>query len=129
VFWGRLPRLADVRGKLAESDVLVHPSLHDNFGNVCLEALAAGKPVLCLDWGGPALQVTPECGIKVFPKTPEQTVAELAAAMERLYREPDLRRRMGESGRRRVHEHFSWDQKGDEMMAAYVEAAESRPRP
>ena len=130
VFWGRLPRLADVHDKLAQSDVLVHPSLHDNFGNVCLEALAAGRPVLCLDWGGPGLQVTEECGLKVLPRTPEQTVDELAAAMTRLQQNPELRARMGESGRRRAREHFSWDRKGEEMDGIYeqiVARATGRP--
>jgi len=63
-FWGRLPELTDVCGKLAQADVLVHPALHEAFGNVCLEALAAGRPVICLDAGGPSLQVTDQCGFK-----------------------------------------------------------------
>src|ERR1019366_8411966 len=55
-FWGRLPKLADVYDKLAQADVLVHPAAHEAFGNVCLEALAAGRPVICLDAGGPSVQ-------------------------------------------------------------------------
>ena len=59
-FWGKLPTLQDVYGKLAECDVLVHPALHEAFGNVCLEALASGRSVICLDLGGPGLQVKEE---------------------------------------------------------------------
>ena len=56
-FWGSQPR-AKALEMLAACDVLVHPSLHDSGGWVCLEAMAAGKPVICLDLGGPAEQVT-----------------------------------------------------------------------
>ena len=77
---GKLPTLQDVYGKLAECDALVHPAVHDAFGNVCLEALASGRSVICLDLGGPGLQVKEGTGIKVAPSTPETAVAGLAAA-------------------------------------------------
>src|SRR5205823_11967821 len=80
VFWGGFRTLAEVYAKLAECDVLVHPAVHEAFGNVCLEAMAAGRPVICLDLGGPALQVTPDTGIKVPAPAPEQVVHYLAAA-------------------------------------------------
>lgn len=37
-----------------ESRALIFPSLHDSSGNVVLEALSFGLPVICLDCGGPA---------------------------------------------------------------------------
>ena len=36
-----------------------YPSLHDSSGNVVLEALNHGLPVVCLDLGGPAEMVNP----------------------------------------------------------------------
>ena len=54
--------------KLAESDILVHPALHEAFGAVCLEAMTLGKPVVCLDLGGPAIQVTAETGLRSPPR-------------------------------------------------------------
>jgi glycosyltransferase involved in cell wall biosynthesis len=71
-FWGRLSR-EDTMTKLVECQVLVHPSLHDSGGWVCLEAMAAGKPVICLDLGGPATQVTDKTGYKVFPGNPARS--------------------------------------------------------
>ncbi len=53
---------------------MVHPALHEAFGISCLEALAAGRPVICLNCGGPALQVTPEVGFVVEPGPVEETV-------------------------------------------------------
>src|SRR3990172_2688633 len=52
-FAGRMSR-HEVLRMLGDAHVLVHPSLHDSGGWVCVEAMAAGKPVICLDLGGPA---------------------------------------------------------------------------
>jgi glycosyltransferase involved in cell wall biosynthesis len=121
-FWGRLPTLQEVYSKLAECDVLVHPALHEAFGNVCLEAMASGRPVICLDLGGPALQVTEETGIKVKASTTVGVVADLAKAILRLAEDPDLRVRMGKASRQRVEEHFDWVGKGDFMSRIYESA-------
>ena len=75
--------------------VLVHPSLHDSGGVVCVEALAAGRPVVCLDLGGPACLVTEEAGIRVRADAPAQSIQDLSAALARLAADPGLRARMG----------------------------------
>jgi glycosyltransferase involved in cell wall biosynthesis len=119
-FWGRLPTLQEVYSKLAKCDVLVHPALHEAFGNVCLEALASGRPVVCLDLGGPALQVTEESGIKVPAISPEQVVRDLADAFCKLASDPELRVRLGLGAMKRVEEHFDWDKKGLFMAKLYA---------
>lgn len=119
-FFGALPREEALK-KLAECYVLVHPSLHDSGGWVCVEAMAAGRPVICLDLGGPALQVTEETGFKIPARTPEQAVADMAGAMAKLARDPHLRRRMGEAAQRRAKEEFSWEGRGEEIARFYRE--------
>jgi glycosyltransferase involved in cell wall biosynthesis len=121
-FWGSIPRWQALE-KLGECDVLVHPSFHDSGGWVCLEAMAAGRAVICLDLGGPALQVTAETGIKVPAISPEQTVHDLATAMERLGSDPGLRTRMAQVGRKRVREQFNWERKGNQIAALCAEIA------
>ncbi len=116
--WGALPR-AQTLEKLAECDVLVHPSLHDSGGWVCLEAMASGRPVICLDLGGPGVQVTEETGFKIVANSPETAIVDIAHAMEKLAADPDLRRRMGEAGQQRVVEDFAWDKKGDRLNELY----------
>jgi len=119
VFWGKLPTLDEVYSKLAQSDVLVHPALHEAFGNACLEALSAGRPVICLDLGGPSLQVTEATGIKVPAVSPRQAVSDLAGAMMLLAQNPVLRMGMGQMARQRVAEHFSWEKKGRYLASLY----------
>jgi len=123
-FFGALPR-EEALGHLAEVDVLVHPSLHDSGGWVCVEAMAAGRPVICLDLGGPALQVTEETGFKIPARTPEQVVEEMAQAMLQLATDGTLRRRMGEAARQRVREVFSWERRGQEIREIYERVQQS----
>jgi glycosyltransferase involved in cell wall biosynthesis len=104
---------------LESAHVLVHPSLHESGGMVCLEAMAAGKPVVCLDLAGPALQVTDECGFKIPVGQPAATVEALSAAMQALAASRVLRERMGAAARRRARE-FDWKRRGDELSRLYV---------
>lgn len=126
MFLGALPR-RETLAKLAECDVLLHPALHESGGFVTLEAMAAGRAVICLDLGGPALQVTPETGIKVPAVSPEQAVHDLTEALERLASDPGLRARMAQAGRRRVREQFSWESKGEHLAALYAEVVGKSP--
>jgi glycosyltransferase involved in cell wall biosynthesis len=99
----------------------VHPSLHDSGGWVCLEAMAAGRPIICLDHGGPATQVTPETGVKVPVLTPEQVITDLAKAMEMLANDIEICEAMGQSGRERISAEFTWGHKADAINAYYKE--------
>jgi glycosyltransferase involved in cell wall biosynthesis len=123
-FWGQLPRKITLQ-KLGECDVLVHPGLHDSGGCVCTEALAAGRPVICLDLGGPALQVTPESGIKIPAVTPAQVVKDLAAAMKDLALFPARRASMSRAARLHVLECLAWDVKGEQLVAMYRSVVKS----
>ncbi|YAF95749.1 MAG: glycosyltransferase family 4 protein [Nodularia sp. CChRGM 3473] len=118
-FWGKLPRDKTFQ-LLGESHVLVHPSLHESGGFVCMEAMAAGRPVICLDLGGPALQVTQETGFKVPAHTPEQTVHDLAESITRLAQDPNLCMFMGKAAQKLAKDNFSWDVKGQLLAQAYA---------
>jgi glycosyltransferase involved in cell wall biosynthesis len=117
-FWNRLPRDQALQ-KLGSCTALVHPSLHDSGGWVCLEAMTAARPVICLNLGGPAIQVTDETGIKVDADDPEQAVRGLAAAMVRLANDPDLRADMGRAGQLRVKEFYNWESRGQQISQLY----------
>ena len=124
-FWGRLPREETLR-KLGESHVLVHPSLHDSGGWVCMEAMATGRPVICLNLGGPAVQVTEETGFKVPAHDPEQAVSDLAEAMVRLAKDSGLRERMGQAGQKLVSENYSWEATGQSLAQLYEKISEQQ---
>ncbi|MEO8693306.1 MAG: glycosyltransferase [Acidimicrobiales bacterium] len=111
---GRLPR-SEVLDRLARSHVLAHPSLHDSAGWATLEAAAAGLPVVCLDLGGPALQVTVDTGIKVPVDDASRIVPAIADAFASLAADPCHARQLGAAGRARVGQHFTWERLGDRL--------------
>lgn len=117
-FLGSLPR-KQISEKLRQCKVLVHPSLHDSGGGVCLEAMVAGLPVLCLDLGGPAVQVTEQTGFKIIAQTPEQVVQDLSEAMVCLAQNDQLRINQGLAGQKRVNKVFNWDVKGQLFTEIY----------
>jgi glycosyltransferase involved in cell wall biosynthesis len=119
-FWGRLSR-EETLEKLGQCHVLLHPSLHDSGGWVCIEGMATGRPVICLDLGGPAVQVTPETGFKVPANHPDQAVRDLSKVMVTLAKDPQLRLRMGQAGQKLVTEGYSWQVKGERLAKVYEE--------
>lgn len=119
-FWGELSRENTLQ-KLSECTALIHPSLHDSGAGVCLEAMAIGRPVICLDLGGPAIQVASDTGFKIAASTPEQAVWDLSKAIAQLTSDLDLQQRMGQAGRRRVSEVFNWQVKGHDLANLYQE--------
>lgn len=117
-FFGELSR-DQVLTKIGQCSVLVHPSLHDSGAGVCLEAMAARRPVICLDLGGPAQQVTDNTGIKVTAINSEQTIKEMAQAMIKLAQDKDLLCQMGQAGHHHIHESYSWESKGKKLSDLY----------
>ncbi|MDR7545259.1 MAG: glycosyltransferase family 4 protein [Armatimonadota bacterium] len=89
----------------------------EGFGLVLLEAAAAGLPVVAGNGGAiPEVVRDGETGLLVDPESPE----EVAAAIVRLLRNPDLARRLGEAGRRLVREEFSYE-RFCERLAGLIE--------
>jgi glycosyltransferase involved in cell wall biosynthesis len=101
---GMLPP-GELAALYARAAVVVCPSHREGFGVACLEAMAHGRPVVASGVGGLLdLIVNGETGILVEPGN----VPALRSAIDRLLGDPALRRRMGEAGRRRAAERFSW---------------------
>jgi glycosyltransferase involved in cell wall biosynthesis len=110
----------DVAAVLAAFDVLVCPSDHEPFGMVVLEALAAGRPVVASDSGGPAeILEHGKSGLLFRTGDPEA----LAAALLRLLADPSLARSLAEAGRLRVREAFARDRYARQMQEMYERLA------
>jgi glycosyltransferase involved in cell wall biosynthesis len=107
-----LGRRDDVPNLLEACDVFVLPSRLEGLGVAALEAMARGRPVVASAVGGLAeTVVSDETGLLVPPEDP----AALAAALARLIQDPELARRLGAAGAKRVAEHFLAGQ----MVGAY----------
>jgi glycosyltransferase involved in cell wall biosynthesis len=108
--------------RLRSADVMVMPGLREVGGIVLLEAMAVGLPVIATNWGGPAIHVTDETGIRVSPDSEEGFVKGFSEAMLRLAASPELRAKMGHAGLERVRGNlYDWNQKADKFLEIYSE--------
>jgi glycosyltransferase involved in cell wall biosynthesis len=104
----------DLARAYASADVFVFPSTTDTFGNVVLEAQAAGLPAIVSDRGGPQEIVLPgRSGLVVDTADP----AALTAAMVRLHAEPALLAEMSARAVANARRH-SWELLLEELFQA-----------
>lgn len=93
----------DVHELLATSDICVQPALAEAFGLTIAEAMACGCALVASRVGGiPELVLHEQTGLLVEPGDE----GGLAAAIDRLLRDPALRLRLGALSRQRACEHF-----------------------
>ena len=108
------------------AEMLACPSLYEGFGLPAGEAMACGLPVAATTGG--ALPEVVEDGVTGILVPPGDAPA-LAEAIRTLMGDADLRRRMGQAGRERVLEKFSWRKAALETEAVYREALGGRGCP
>lgn len=119
-----VPQLSrdELLSEMTAHDVFLFPSLRDGGGAVVIEAMAAGKPVVCLDTGGPGMHISRDCGIKISPRNVKNAPQELAQALENLYLNKDLRLKLGKAGRQKALNQYHWDRLGEQLMDVYCQA-------
>lgn len=101
------------------ADVYVSTAVHEGFGIVFLEAMEAGLPIVTYDEGGQVDFL--EEGITAF-LVPLGNTEAFTDSLRRLIRDPALRRRMGEQGKRAVVE-YHIDRCAARFRRIYDEAA------
>jgi glycosyltransferase involved in cell wall biosynthesis len=105
---------------LNAADALVHASVAEQFGQVLIEAMACGLPVIAVDRGGPSAIVDdPATGWLVEPDDPEG----LAAAILEALADADGRRARGRRARTEVVGRYGWAEIGREAAALVRDAA------
>jgi glycosyltransferase involved in cell wall biosynthesis len=108
-------------------DVFLNNSQWEGLPNVLIEALSCGLPIVSSNVGGIGELVRhEETGLLV---TPYDDVDQYVAALERLYRDPRLARRLADEGRQLVAERHSWEAFAEAVRAVpgYVEVPASLP--
>jgi glycosyltransferase involved in cell wall biosynthesis len=124
-FFGHLSSYKEVLAKLAQAHVLMHPALHEAFGKACLEGLAAGRPLICLDIGGPASQVTPETGFAAPATNPAEAVEAMASFLARIDANRALLASMSAKARARAREKSTMQVMGKAIESFYQQAVAS----
>ncbi len=118
---------AELAREYAQAQVAVVPSLYEGFSLPAVEAMACGAPVVATT-GGALPEVVGrdgDTGLLVPPNDP----GALAGAIARLLDDPDLRARLGEAGRHRVLNRFTWKVTAEGTAECYSALMEGRPLP
>jgi glycosyltransferase involved in cell wall biosynthesis len=119
---GQVP-YSEIHRYYRRSDAFLFSSLHDTSGNVVLEAMAHALPVVTLDHHGAGEIVSNETGIKIPVRDRAQVIDGLASALERLAANPALCQAMGDAGRLRASQVYSWNRKGELLKTLYARVA------
>lgn len=131
VVW--IEQMVDTETKInlySGASVFCCPSIYEPFGIINLEAMACEIPVVASAVGGMKEVILPEeTGLLIpleqqtespfEPIDPDQFAKDLAAGINCLMTDPDLRLRMGQAGRHRVEQHFSWSSIARQTLALY----------
>jgi glycosyltransferase involved in cell wall biosynthesis len=109
--------------EMAWADVFALVSSPEAFGNVYMEAMSAGTPIICCDDAGVNdVFVHGEHGLHVPPQDEDATVE----ALDRLISEEDLRARLGTNARRLCERGLTWDEYGRRFAAVLEDAIAAR---
>ncbi|TYB52965.1 glycogen synthase [Nonomuraea sp. PA05] len=130
VFWIQemLPK-PEVIQLLTHATVFVCPSVYEPMGIVNLEAMACETAVVATATGGiPEVVADGATGLLVpvsqaadgTPHDPERFAADLAERVNALLGDPARARAMGEAGRARAIEHFSWTRIAERTLELYA---------
>ena len=114
----------------SQAAVFCCPSIYEPFGIINLEAMACGTAVVGSRVGGIAeVVVDGQTGLlidaDISPLMPHDPVdpagfsARLAAGINKLVRDPELRKKMGDAGRQRVLDNYSWHSIAEKTLALY----------
>jgi starch synthase len=111
----------DVIQLLTHAAVFVCPSVYEPLGIVNLEAMACSTAVVATATGGiPEVVDDGVTGLLVpLGDDPAQFARDLSDGINRLLRDPDEARRMGEAGRRRAVAEFGWRAIAEQVVAVY----------
>lgn len=114
----------NVPAVLAQGDVVALSSITEAFPYSVVEAMMAGKAVVSTDVGG-VKEAIADCGMVVTPRNHEQ----MAQALIRLLRNPDLRQTLGEEARKRALNLFSIERSLELYSGVYLKLIKSAGQP
>jgi glycosyltransferase involved in cell wall biosynthesis len=98
---------------------LIFPSVRDTSGNVVLEAMAYGLPVVAFRHQGVVQMVDDDSGYLIDPQGSPQDVEEFSQAIEKILTDPSARKTKITRSLLRVKHELSWSAKWTSVLGIY----------
>ena len=120
IFFQKVPSNDQIAKYIHACDAVVLPSIHrsEAFGIVLLEAMACGKPVITTELGTGTSFVCQD-GVTGLVVPPKDSLG-LKNAINKVLHNPELAKKLGETGRKRVEEHFTIENVGEAFLRLYT---------
>ena len=110
---------AEVGELMRQAEILAFPSIRELGAGVVVEAMACGMACVVVDYGGPAMLVQPDRGIKIPLGNFDHLVRSFTEELEQLVTDPDRVAHLGASAHHHAITHYSWDAKAQKMVEIY----------
>ncbi len=117
-FVGRLS-YRETNSIYGQYDLLVFTSVRDTSGNVILEGMAHGLPVVTMNHHGAGEIVTADTGTLIDVGSYSAIMDGYISALKAYASDRQLIKRQGEAARERIRSEYSWQKSIDEMLAIY----------
>ena len=116
IFTGSLPQ-QELLPYYQNADLVINPSLSEAFGMSLIEAMATATPVIATNIGGmPEIVEHDRTGLVVEPGNPKA----LADAICKVISNPAKARIMGDTGRKKVLQHYTWSKITEKLVDCYA---------
>jgi len=124
---GKIPK-AEVPELMDRADAFLFTSVRDTSGNVILEAMSRGLPVIALNHQGVREICDQESALLVEVKSVEGTEKGLAEAICQLEANEDLAEKIGVSARKRLKTMHTWERLSERLLGYYQSLAAASRR-
>jgi glycosyltransferase involved in cell wall biosynthesis len=117
----------ELPGGLACSDLMVMPSIDESFGQVFVEAMACGVPVIAARAGGPPSFINTDPGRPNGWLVEPDDLGSLASALVEGVNEPNERAARARNGYRATRREFSWETIAQRIARVYEDVSTASP--
>ncbi len=126
ITWYGPAKATEVATQIQAAHLLCLPSVRESGGAVLLEAMACARPVLAIDFGGPADVIDDTVGCVVSPIGTEAVIKAFMEKLQDIALYPDAWRKRGEMGRQKAEKLFGWENKIEQAITLYHTLIENK---
>lgn len=121
--WKREHSYIDTQQELLSSSLVIIPSLFETFSYVALEAASAGKAIIITDKTGASYLFTHGHDAWIVPANDPEKLAE---AIQHLYNDPELCKKLGDNAKRMVERTFNEKEIVEERIRLFQSIIQNR---
>jgi len=109
----------EIKRKMVESNVLIHPSFREGGSWSIMEAMSYGLPVICLDTSGPKDMVTKKCGMLISLKSTQSISEQISDGLLELSGNKEMYLELSSNAQKRILKEYTWNRRREQISQVY----------